>query len=283
MLQRKSKPSSLTITQAAKASIAFCNNWSTNNKTKCTRMKCIGTNHTPDDCFRKPGNEHLQKAWIIDQIKMGQWRGDMPKDLDTPSASAALKQSKPTIQKLEESFNCMMPSASYIYASCISSSKITLKDRLDNCLHIPDLKQSLIRGMILLRDGFITTRQGDRFIVAKEGVIAFEGQLTDQISLLHAMNDYAKLPGGEGMHQDKDDISFSNPPIITSVDDEPILPNASDEWITYQQDQPCQSARTQLMVDRYTPSSSHAYWHDPTAFTNEFEPSTYAFTATKIV
>lgn len=38
---------------------------------KCTARKCVGTKHSPAECFRKPGNEHLMQAWVAERQKLG--------------------------------------------------------------------------------------------------------------------------------------------------------------------------------------------------------------------
>lgn len=57
--------------------------------------------------------------------------------------------------------------------------------RLENCLHIPGLRKSLIGGTRLLRLGFITTLiNPTTFQVTREGDIAFEGLLQPNSNLL---------------------------------------------------------------------------------------------------
>lgn len=33
---------------------------------KCTKKRCNGVNHSPEQCFKKPGNKHLQQEWIAE-------------------------------------------------------------------------------------------------------------------------------------------------------------------------------------------------------------------------
>ncbi|KAG0151772.1 hypothetical protein CROQUDRAFT_129878 [Cronartium quercuum f. sp. fusiforme G11] len=104
---------------------------SRNKNRKCMRLRCLGTNHSPDQCFKKPGNEHLQQEWITERIKLGHWKGEVPKFSAEASALAANHQSsdtnqldEPTIEELEVSFNQMYASASHISAIRLSTSKV---------------------------------------------------------------------------------------------------------------------------------------------------------------
>ncbi|KAG0140585.1 hypothetical protein CROQUDRAFT_136598 [Cronartium quercuum f. sp. fusiforme G11] len=59
------------VTQATEASATSWNNWfNHNNKNRCMQTRCVGLNHSPEEFFQRPGNEHLQKAWISNHVKM---------------------------------------------------------------------------------------------------------------------------------------------------------------------------------------------------------------------
>lgn len=54
-------------------------------KAKCTQKKCVGTKHSPAECFKKPGNEHLMQEWVAERQRMGLWH-----DQPTSSSSAEI-------------------------------------------------------------------------------------------------------------------------------------------------------------------------------------------------
>lgn len=239
-------PHQTTVVQHSAEASAVNNSFSRNKfSNKCTKKRCTGINHSPDQCFKKPGNKHLQREWIEQRVKLGQWNGEPPKNLSSSSASAMTLQ-EPTIEELEQAFNAINPSASHVSLKSLSSKNSTHKstntevlivtaashhmfkdknifssyintldkeDYLDmaggnatlkihgrgevkfigpdghifelkNCLHIPDLKRSLIGGTILLKDDYITTKEGSNFTISKDGKCAFTGALNDGINLL---------------------------------------------------------------------------------------------------
>lgn len=73
---------------------------------KCTAQKCVGTKHTPAECFRKPCNEHLMQAWVAERQKMGLWRNQPSSSANQASSSPSPIQS-PSIQALQASFDSM--------------------------------------------------------------------------------------------------------------------------------------------------------------------------------
>lgn len=95
---------------------------------KCTKKRCNGVNHNPEQCFKKPGNEHLQREWIAERVRLGQWKGKTPRDLPKASASAAVRIDEPSIEDLEASFNRINTSACHASAVRISSTKVNLPD-----------------------------------------------------------------------------------------------------------------------------------------------------------
>lgn len=56
--------------------------------------------------------------------------------------------------------------------------------KFTNCLHIPDLTQSLICGTLILKEDFVTTKVGQYFKVSKNDTIIFIGKLLNDANLL---------------------------------------------------------------------------------------------------
>jgi hypothetical protein len=99
------------------------------SKNKCTRTKCTGINHEPDKCFKKAGNEHLQREWIEQRVRLGQWDGKPLMHFGNDSSSATGSQGEPLIEQAENAFDSLNASASNI--SCQSLSKLPFGDKLD--------------------------------------------------------------------------------------------------------------------------------------------------------
>lgn len=91
-------------------------------------------------------------------------------------------------------------------------------------------------------------------------------------------DDYAPVPGGEGMHQDH---TISNSDTDQSHDNNQVT--EEDIGVTEDNIQPApelrRSDRIRAPVDRFNPSANFSFWNDPSAFTDEYEPFPYAFAA----
>lgn len=238
-----------------KRSVTIEANAAGKRRQKCTAKKCVGTKHTPSECFRKPGNEHLMQAWVAERQKLGLWR-DQPPSSSISTLTSSQTPPSPTIQALQASFEAMTisPQCHHTHSSLPDSSNseansatansqaftalidtgathhmirdldafdpssysdisnrgetLDLADgsstlpivgtgsvtftgpnktlfKLENCLHVPGLRHSLIGGTKLLRLGFVTSMTSpSTFQVAKAGQVAFEGSLTESSNLL---------------------------------------------------------------------------------------------------
>lgn len=100
-------------------------NTTSRRRTKCTPKKCVGTKHTPAECFRKPGNEHLMQEWEAERQRMGLWR-----DQSNSPSSAAVSPGQPPsrpdpllVEALQASFDRMSLNATALLAQ--SSSSVT--------------------------------------------------------------------------------------------------------------------------------------------------------------